>query len=103
MKTKYQIQFDYHNAIEQAKKLEDLAARIESQVVNRMNDVAGDLHAAWKSESANRYIGKEQALAEQIKTTARELRDTAMDIRRIAKRMYEAEMLALRIAQDRNS
>ena len=103
MKSRYQIQFDYQNAISQASKLDHLADRIERQVVRRMEDVAQDLHAAWKSESASQYIQKEQALSDRIRDTARELRDTGEDIRRVAKRMYDAEMHALRIAQERKS
>lgn len=100
MSTIFTIQFDYNHAISQAKELERLADRIESNVVKKMDGVADDLNAAWKGESAGNYIRKEQQLRDQIKQTARELRDTAADIRRVAKRLYNAEMEAIRIAQE---
>lgn len=103
MKSRYQIRFDFQNAISQARKLDDLADRLERTVVRRMDDVASDLHAAWKSDSANRYIQKEQELKGSIKDTVDELRCIADDIRTIARRIYDAEMRALRIAQQRKA
>ena len=42
-------------------------------------------------------------MTEQLRQTVRGLRDVASDIRRVAKRTYDAEMEALRIAQSRHS
>ncbi len=103
MKSSYEIRVDFQNAMEQAGKLDDLAANIDQRVVNKLDETAQSVHAAWKGDSATRYIGKTQELRQQIRQTARTLRDTAEDIRRAARRIYAAEMRALEIAQHRQS
>ena len=102
MKSSSEIRFDFQNAMEQAKKLDSLADNIERRVSNKLEEAAQNIHSAWKGDSATRYIGKTQELQQQTRQTARTLRDTAEDIRRIARRIYEAEMRALEIAQKRD-
>ena len=77
MKTSGEIRFDFQNAMQQARKLDELADSIERRVVGKLQG--------------------------QIRQTARSLRSTAEDIRRIARRIYEAEMRALEIAQSRKA
>lgn len=101
MKSSSEIRFDFQNAMEQAKKLDTLADNIERRVVNRLDETSQSVHAAWKGDSASRYLYKTQELQRQIRQTARTLRDTAQDIRRIARRIHEAEMRALEIARSR--
>ena len=103
MKSSSEIRFDFQNAMEQARKLDSLADNIERRVSNKLEETAQNIHSAWKGDSATRYIGKDQVLQQQTRQTARTLRDTAEDIRRIARRIYEAEMRALEIAQRRES
>lgn len=103
MKSGGEIRVDFQNAMRQAKSLEDLADDIDRRVVNRLDEGAQNVHAAWRGDSAARYIGKTQELQRQVRQTARTLRDTAGDIRKIARRIYEAEMRALEIARKRDS
>ena len=103
MKSSSEIRFDFQNAMQQAQKLDELANDIDRRVANKMDETAQNVHAAWKGDSATLYIGKTQELRQQVQQTAKTLRDTAEDIRRIARRIYEAEMRALEIAQSRNS
>lgn len=103
MKSSGEIHFDFQNAMEQAKKLDALADNIERRVVNKLDETSQSVHAAWKGDSASRYLGKTQELQRQIRQTANTLRDTAQDIRRIARQIYEAEMRALEIAQSRKA
>ena len=103
MKSSSEIRFDFQNALEQAKKLETLADSIDRRVVDKMTETTQSIHAAWKGNSATRYINKAQDLRQQIEQTANILRSTAEDIRRIARRVYEAEMQALEIAQSRKT
>ncbi|WP_294499200.1 WXG100 family type VII secretion target [uncultured Gemmiger sp.] len=99
MKNSAQIYFDFQNALSQAEKLEDLADEIDRKVADQMEESAQQLHSAWTGDSANRYIGKENELWDKVKQSARDLRNIAEEIRRIAKRVHDAEMAALRIAQ----
>jgi uncharacterized protein YukE len=59
------------------------------------------LSASWKGDNAKAYIGKGSRLQENIRGTAGELRSIAAEIRTIAKRIYDAEMAALAIAENR--
>lgn len=101
MKSSNEIRFDFQNAMEQAKKLDALAESIDRRAANKVEETAQSVHAAWKGDSAARYIGKTRQLSQQLHQTANTLRDTAEDIRSVARRIYEAEMRALRIAQSR--
>lgn len=103
MKSSSEIRFDYHNAIAQANALEGTADNIERRVARKLKETAQETHQAWRGDSATIYINKLLGLQEQVGDTAKELRDIAGDIRRIAKIIYEAEMAALRIAQQRKS
>ena len=47
------------------------------------------------------YLTKGGKLQEQMDATSKELHSIASEIRAVAKRMYEAEMRALRIAEHR--
>lgn len=103
MKSSSEIRFDFQNALEQARKLEAMADSIDRRVANRLEETSQSVHAAWKGDSATRYIGKTQELRRQVRQTANTLRDIAGDIRRVARRIYEAEMRALEIARNRTS
>ena len=103
MKSSSEIRFDFQNAMEQARRLDDLANNIDRRVGNKLEETAQSVNAAWKGDSAVRYISKTRELRRQLRQTSNDLRDTAEDIRRIARRIYEAEMRALRIAQSRKS
>ncbi len=101
MKSSSEIRFDFQNAMEQARRLDALADSLERRVAGKLDETAQSVHAAWKGSSANRYISKTQELRAQVRQSARTLRDIADDIRRIARRIYEAEMRALEIARRR--
>ncbi len=103
MKSSSEIRFDYRNAIAQARALEDAADRVERHVAKRLSETAQETHQAWRGDSATIYINKLLNLQRQVDETARVLRDIAADIRRIARAIYQAEMTALWIAQQRKS
>lgn len=103
MKSSAEIRFDFQNARLQADRLEALADKIDSQVTDKMEDTAQQLHAAWTGDSANRFIAKHDDLRQQVRQSSRELRSIADEIRRIARRVYDAEMEALRIVAQRSS
>lgn len=103
MKSSGEIRVDFQNAMNQARRLDSLADDIDQRVSSKLEDTAQSVHSAWRGDSANRYISKTQELRQQVRQTARSLRDIANDIRKIARRVYEAEMRALEIARRRNS
>ena len=54
--------------------------------------------ANWRGENASSYIGKGKIVREDICREAKKIRDTAAVVREIARRLYEAEMRAYRLA-----
>lgn len=103
MKSSGEIRFDLQSALAQAQKLDGVTERIERKVTRPMDGTAQELNAVWKGENANLFVKKELDLRRQITQTAQDLRGIARDIRATARRMYDAEMEALRIAQKRDS
>lgn len=102
MKSDSEIRFDYNKAIRRAEELEE-AAKSLKQLANRdLEDSLQGLANAWKGEAANAYISKGNQLQERILTNVRKLTDTAKTIRSTAKRTYDAEMWAYRIALERS-
>lgn len=103
MKSSTQIRFDFQNAKQQADQLDELASNLEQQVLRQMFDANQQLRIAWTGESANRFVIKQNELQEKIRSTIRALREIADEIRRIAKRVYDAEMQAYYIASQRHN
>lgn len=103
MRTSDAIRFDFQTAMNEAGKLDDIANTIEKRVAGGMEHAEQNVHVLWQGTSATHYIGQAQELRGQVEKTVQELRLTAEEIRRIARRMYEAEMRALEIAQRHDS
>lgn len=103
MSSRSEIRFNFRQALNQADKLDAVADRLGNISKNSMEQSMQGLAAAWKGENAAAFLKKEDILKRDIKETAANIRDIADDIRRIAKRVYDAEMEALRIASERRS
>lgn len=103
MSSRSEIRFNFRQALNQADKLDDVADRLERLSGRTLENSMQTLSAAWKGENAAAFLNKEDILKGDIKKTAANIHDIADDIRRIAKRVYNAEMEALRIASERRS
>lgn len=103
MKTSAQIQFDFDQARRRATDIEEIAADLSQLSRRDMENVMAELAGVWKGESARLFQAKADTLQGEMKKTADDLRGIAATIREIARRMYEAEMEALRIASQRDS
>ena len=101
MATKRQIEMDFQQAKKQADTLEQLASRLD-RLANR--DFAGtmqDVSNHWKGQNAQQYLNKASTLQSKMQTSAESLNKIAASIRSAAKRMRDAELRALQIAQQR--
>ena len=96
------IEFDFKKAANQADRLDDAADQLSRLSDNKFGNIMQGLAANWKGENASLYLDKGSRLQGQMDGTAKELHNIASDIRRIAKRLYDAEMAALRIAEKRD-
>lgn len=95
------IEFDFHKAIAQADRLDAVADQLRTLSDSKFGNSMQHLSSNWKGENASIYLAKGGKLQEQMDGTSRELHSIASDIRAVAKRLYDAEMAALRIAEQR--
>jgi WXG100 family type VII secretion target len=102
MATRASIEFDYQKAMQDANKVDDIAGRLSALATSKFDSTMQNLAANWKGDNASMYLNKGAKLEDNMKKTAGELRDIASAIRRIAKRVREAELKALEIAESRS-
>ncbi len=96
-----EIYFNYERAMEQARRLDDIAKRLANAANVTLDDILSDVHQAWKSDSASAYLKKGEKMEGDIRITSKNLQDIAQTIRVIAKRIRDAELEAWRIANER--
>ena len=101
MKSLFSIEFDFRQAIQRAEELEEIAADMRKLANNDLEGSLQNLSTAWKGESARAYLNKGTRLKEKILKSSNDLKKTASTIRSVAKRTYNAEMAAYRIAMER--
>lgn len=95
------IYYDYEKAKEQAAELERIAKELEQVANNEFNTALTGIYNAWKSDTAPAYIKKGKQVKEQLEKRASEIKKTASTIRSIAQNVYNADMHAYRLAQQR--
>lgn len=103
MSSRRTIEFDFRLAKQKANELDEIAENLQNLSNNKLNNTMQNLSAGWKGESASLYLSKGQTLQEEMIKTSKNLRQVAGTIRTVAKRIYEAEMEALRIAEERDN
>lgn len=101
MASKYEIEMDFEEAKAQAQKLDDAADSLSQISSVKFETTLENIAASWRGESANLYLQKGEMLQGQMNGTASELRSIAAEIRRIAKKIYDAEMENYRRAKRR--
>lgn len=97
-----EIYFNYNKAVEQANQLDDIAKRLNNAASQDVEKLLNDINTAWKSDSTAAYIKKGQKVEADMRTTVNNIKNIAGTIRTIAKRIFDAEMEAWRIANERN-
>lgn len=94
------IDFNYERTIRQAERLEALSVRLQRASEQDMGRMLDALQRAWRSESTPAYLRKGEKVEAQIQALAKELRKTARTIRDIAEELRAAEMEARMIADE---
>lgn len=100
-KTESEIKFDFQQAQNQAKELEEIAAEMKTMANKELQEVLQNLSSNWTGEAAAEYLKKGGMIQERVRQNAKNLENTANTIRSTAKRIYDAEMMALAIAKAR--
>lgn len=101
MATRESIEFDFRQAKEQAKQLDAIADSLGSLAKDKLSGSMQTLSQNWKGENASAYLSKGSTLQSNISSSSSELHQIASDIRTIAQNIYNAEMAALEIAEQR--
>lgn len=102
MKSLLSIEFDFRQAVRRAEELEEIAGDLKKMADEDLASSLQSLSTAWKGEAANVYFTKGFGLKDKILKSSRDLKKTATAIRNVAKRTYDAEMTAYRIAMERS-
>lgn len=99
MKTAWQIQMDFKKAMDAANRLRSIASRMDSNA-NNLGSTIGAIDRSWDGENSEAYQAKGRKVQDNITTTASGIRRVAEAIEEIATRTRDAEMEAIRIAEE---
>lgn len=102
MKSKAWIRMDFAKARKEADRLDQIATQLRGLSKQKLEESMGRLASAWTGTNSRLFLQKEGQLQRDIDQTVKELNEIAADIRRIAQRIYDAEMRAYEIAARRN-
>ncbi|MCI9464348.1 MAG: hypothetical protein HFI48_10765 [Lachnospiraceae bacterium] len=101
MATRATIEFSFRTALSQADTIDEIADNLSGLSRTDFENAMQNLSAGWKGENASLYLSKGSILQGKMDGTSNSLHAVASDIRAVAKRIYDAEMAALEIAQNR--
>lgn len=101
MATRESIAFDLNRALRQADEIDSVANNLKRQARDKLDGSMQMLSRNWQGTNANAYIEKGNTLRGNVSSYASQLNGIASDVRTIAHNIYEAEMEALRIAEER--
>lgn len=102
MKSEYEISMDYNRAMSMTRELEELAVKFrnltQQEAFQRLNYIS----ANWKGENAEHFTRKAGDYLRKTTSISDYLEKVAGLIKQNAQNVYNAEMTALRIAQQRS-
>jgi uncharacterized protein YukE len=101
MSSRASIEFDFNRAKQQATRLDDAADQLKRIAENNFQNTMQGISSSWTGENSRNYLAKGTELQKQMLNTAKNLKTIASEIRGVAQRIYNAEMQALRIAEER--
>ena len=94
------IQFDYQCAVRQAARVDDAAEDVRRLATRELENMVDQLSVCWKGESAELYFAKCRELQSALEQTARDLESVASNIRHRSRKIRDAELAAMEIAQN---
>jgi len=100
MKSKYEIEMDFSEAISQAEELEDISMGLSRIATTSIPGTLDILAVAWKGENASNYLTKGGNLASDILNVADKLTRAADEIKSAANTVYRAEIAAINCLAD---
>lgn len=103
MLSRGEIRLNYKRSLELADELLNVADDIERKAEKKIEENISNLKRDWTGAAASKYTAIEQQLREQVKMTKQKIRKNADTIKQMARNTYNAEMEALRIAEEREA
>lgn len=97
----HRIEVKYWEALDKAKRLENLANELSRQAVMKSRDLLNETTREWKGDEATAFIRKSDIIVTDLDKMVRNIRNTASSIRRIAAQTMRAEKEAVMIAKRR--
>lgn len=99
--TKYMIELNFRQANAQADALDEQATQLRTLANSQLDGIMQQLRGSWTGDAANAYLDKCAQMRQQILTSVNQLTNNADALRKAARRLYNAEMTALRLANER--
>ena len=95
------IEFNFSRAKDLASRLENTGLRIKNVANSNLKDAMQHVSIAWKGENSQKYVSKGDIISAKMVGIAGGVNSVASTIRAVAKNIYDAEMEALRIEEER--
>lgn len=96
------IELHFKEIMSLASRIRELAGKINSQAEGNLMQVIGSIQAGWNSECADILTGKEVKIVSMMIEEAEHLNSLAEEIEEQAEKMYQREIINVRLAFTRN-
>ena len=100
MRTEYEIRMDFNKAMAQVGKLNAIASRLGNLADDDLYSSLNNIERNWDGENSEAFLEKGHKAKDKINRTAEKVKKVADTIETIAKRTMEAELAAIRIAEE---
>lgn len=97
------IEFEYNQALLQANKLEEIAHNMRTLSQSDIENTVANIRSGWQGDAATMFAEKGYQLSQKSVNVASDLEKAAQSIRRIAKKIRNAEMATLAIINSKRT
>ena len=95
------IKMDFKLACKQSEEIHDIADQLSTLSTKKFDGMMRMLSSNWEGDSSKQYLNKCINLQDFMNTSAVNIHNVATTIYDIAKKIYEAELRNLEIAQQK--
>lgn len=103
MANEFMIAFNYEKAVKQADELLDIAKDIHKVATDKLEPSIKIVDKNWDGASSKKFVAKSRQLKDKVVDSANDIQAIADSIKEMAKKIYDAEMEAIRIAKEREA
>lgn len=100
--TEREIKFNYSKAMGQAAELKSIAKSLKTVGDTKLEDCFGKVSKNWTGTNSEDYVKKGRKVQTKVQQSSGNITAAADTIEKMAKRIYDAEMAALRAARHRS-